>query len=340
MHQKAILKGCSRSLSLPNGIKMLFTTKRGRLYLSIFLLLVLFFLFSPYILVYVGIKISTGANPSKGGAIDLPVWHMLISEPLIWTGHHISSSGTLWMASYGNDMEKEEALRILDRWPRKSDLSSLLSLLEKEKAPFLRKGIIYAIGRCQNDKALPFLEKYFRKGDIYALIAMCKMHTVLAEKKLLDIYQSSKNPKVKEIIWVDGDHSLNFTIIAILAENDSEMRLEAYKGYKISQEEKFYSRNKSRDIPLSKVCDSWLFNNNFSSDNLIKAFNEHPELSLDDKKFLLLGHAVLRSPKSIPFLKEISTKSKSEALRKLAKEILKVIPSELPKISKDLKNKK
>ena len=304
-------------------------------------LALVFYLFAPYILVYLGINVLLNARRYTGGGfIDIPIVHLAIGEPLIWLGHHISSRGTLWMIDHGSEKEKKFAVHILDRWPNKSDVLKLISYAKKENNKDIKYDLIYAIGRCKNDRALPFLEKLFRKGEDVALIAMCKMQTNLAEKKLLEIYKNTNTPEFKELIWIKGNHSFRFAKDVILTEKSFKMRFDAYWGYLTSQNNKFNETHKGVLWPFNKACSEWCYKDTFTPSDLIKSFDKHPELSLAHKKILLLGHAVLRSPKSIPFLKEISTKSKSEALRKLAKEILKVIPSELPKISKDLKNKK
>ena len=296
--------------------------------IKILIILFCIYIFGPYLLVYLGINIILHAKSvSKEGFIDLPVWHMLISDPLIWTGHHISSRGTLWMVGHGNDMEKKEALDILDQWPQKGAMSKLIFYASKEKNSDIRDRIIVAIGCCKDDKALPFLENLFKKGEKrIALIAMCKMQTILSEKKILEIYLNTKDLELKDDIWAFGIHSPQFTKTIILSENNLKIRLKAYWKYLSSKNEKFHEKNKEALYPLQEACFEWCYEDTFTPFDLIDTFKKHSELSLNDKKFLLLGHAVLRSPKSIPFLKKISTQNKSEPLRKLAKEILKVIP--------------
>ena len=307
-------------------INILFKTKRRKICTLVLFVVILFYIFAPYLFMFLGIKIFLNArSPQRRGFIDLPIGTLLVSQPLLWTGHHISPRGTVWMIDSGNDMEKELAVSIFKRWPRKMNPSKLITCFKAEKNPRIREGIIYIIGCCQNNKAIPFLEKLFRKGNSSALVAMCQMQTDVAEKKLLEIYRHSNNVEFKKIILLNGDHSLNFVKTVILEEKSLKMRLDAYWGYFASQDNKFHEKNKDSLWSLYEAFpDGYRYEDNFTSSQLIESFNKSPALSLDDKKFLLLGHAVLRSPKSIPFLKEISTKNKSEELRKLAKEILNI----------------
>lgn len=306
-------------------LDFLFANKWRKYCTIILFILFCTYIFAPYLLVYFALKVHLSGKHG-GGFINVRIEDMYLGRPLMWLGHNISSRGTFYFLKHGNKIEKEIVLNALDRWPHKSDALALISYADAENDSKIRDDIIYAIGRCHNDKTLPFLEKLFERGEAIGLIAMCEVQTVLAENKLLKIYQNTNNLEVKRIILSNGHHSLDFTKTVIIGENNPKIRLNAYWRYLTAGDDKFYEKNKNILWPLYEATESWSYEDNFSPSDLIKTFNEHPELSLDDRKFLLLGHAVLRNPKSIPFLKKISTQNKSEPLRKLAKEILKVIP--------------
>lgn len=303
----------------------MFAKKRYKYFVIFLSILLCIYIFAPYLLVYLGLKVLT-SEKRRGGFINFPVEDVILGGPLMRLGHNMSSRGTFYFLRHGNLRDKEIVLDAFEHWPHKSDALTLISYAKAEKNSKIRDGIIYVIGSCQNDKALPFLEKLLEQGEIIGLIAMCKMQTNLAENKLFKIYQNTNNNEIKSIILSKGYRSLNFTKNVIMEEDNLKMRLNAFWGYLAAKNNQFHKKNKGILLPFDNACSEWCYERTFSPSDLIDSFEKHPELSLDDKKFLLLGHAVLRNPKSIPFLKKINTQSKSESLRKLAEEILKVIP--------------
>ena len=310
---------------------------KRKLFIATLLSIFIFYLLGPYVLVFTGIKVlELGRGSSRGGFIKLPLFHILLGRSLIFLGHNMSSKGTFFIIAHGKPLDKEQALRILEEYPTTSYINELIPILKAEKDVNIREAMIVTIGKCNDDKALPFLVDLYENGEDIALIAICKMNTPLSKKKLLSIYMKSRKLFEKEEILFSMNHSFNFSREIILKEKDEKLRGKAFRNLLISLNKVFNQKNTNDLCPLNEACEDWTYKDDFSSDDITKTFERHPELSLEDRKFLLLGHAVLRNPDSIPFLRNIIKDNKSEELRELAKQILKVIPNKKKALKADV----
>lgn len=283
----------------------------------------------PYILTFLGTKIiSLGyhSTNSQGGFIALPVHYIKLGDFFLRTSHRLSSRGTVFMLANGSDFDKELVLDCFSDFARKNDLYLLKEVYRKETNPEIKDKILVTMGSCQDEDIIPFLKEIYTKDPNIALIALSKLNTPKAKKYLLSLYLNTKSIETKKIILSFGSISDNVAELILLHEKNSKLREKTYTSLLDSKFDKFYEKHKESLFPLYEECLNWLSKDTFLPSDLINSYKKHPEFSIAEQRFLLLGHAVLRNPDSIPFLKSVIKDSKSEELKELAKKILKVIP--------------